>query len=46
MNKLIRNSTAEFLIFTSQSGELEKDTDSSILEHTANDGKTTFRYGK
>jgi hypothetical protein len=81
MDKLIRNSTAEFLIFTSQSGEnsievkvfeesvwltqnmiaelfdvqrpaitkhlknifesgeLEEDSVSSILEHTANDGK-------
>lgn len=82
MDKLIRNSTAEFLIFTSQSGEnsievkvfdasvwltqamiaqlfevqrpaitkhlknifesseLDEDSVSSILEHTANDGKT------
>jgi len=81
-NKVIRNSTAEFLIFTSQSGEesievkvfdesvwltqnmiaelfnvqrpaitkhlknifdseeLEENSVSSILEHTANDGKT------
>jgi len=46
MDKLIRNGAAEFLIFTSQRGEnsievkVFENSVSSILEHTANDGKT------
>ncbi|AOO66250.1 virulence RhuM family protein [Sulfurospirillum halorespirans] len=46
MDKLIRNGAAEFLIFTSQSREnsievkVFEESVSSILEHTANDGKT------
>jgi hypothetical protein len=40
MDKLIRNSTAEFLIFTSQSGELDENSVVKDFLTTANDGKT------